>query len=399
MNHGQRGTRRLLPLLLCALLGSVLFFSSSFLASCTAPKEDLLGDSLLVDSLTAAAVASEDTDITYAPVSASPLIDVSQLMTEDTTYVACDSDSLARTAEVEHLSLPRRIARWLVTPRDSLLRTRQDRFTPGSNFEVTDESLSLQQWPLTDEIPLHRGDEVVVAERMVVGADSAEVVWVKLARDQVTMGWVPEESLHGHLLPDDSVSRFIYFFSHSHGVMFMLVLGLFGLGFVWRSVRLRELHWSWFRQIDSIYSDGFLWLLATTAFLYALIQHFAPTVWEQFYYHPSLNPLDLAPLLSFFMLLVWGTVWVGVAVVDELYHQSRIDTAYFYGLALLSGGILLYLLFTYLPFYLGFPAWMAYSVLCYRRLRYHLRFRYICGKCGAKMTQKGVCPVCGTLNQ
>jgi hypothetical protein len=82
-----------------------------------------------------------------------------------------------------------------------------------------------------------------------------------------------------------------------------------------------------------------------------------------------------------------------------LYHQSRLDKAFFYGLAVLSAGILLYVFFTFLPYYLGIPAWVCYTVRSFRHLRRHLQFRYICGHCGARMKEKGVCPVCGTLNQ
>jgi hypothetical protein len=398
--------KRILPWLWLVLVGTTLAPSVRLL-SCARPAEDMLADSLAVDSLTALAVNAGDSDISYAPVStsnltdASTLLDATLLMTEDSTALRAEADSLQRlhADSVKALSLPRRFLRWLTTPRDSLLREADARFMPGTNFEVLDDSLALRQWPFTDELPLQKGDEVVVAEYMALPGDSTGALWVKLARDQYTMGWVPEEELRGRLLPDDSLSHFVYFFSHSHVVMFIVVLGLFGLVWVARAVRSRALEWTWFRKVGSSYSTLLLWLLATTAFLYAIIQRFFPTVWEQFYYHPSFDPLDLAPLLSIFMVLVWAIVWVGVAVADELYHQSRIDAAFFYGLAVLSAGILLYVLFTFLPFWLGLPAWMGYTAMSARRLHSLLQFRYVCGHCGAKMKEKGVCPVCGAINE
>jgi hypothetical protein len=389
------------------LLAMMTVMTSGIILSCAHPAEDLLADSLAVDSLTALAIQFEDSDISYAPVSTSQLndastqLDATLLMTEDSTALRAEADSLQRlhADSVRALSLPRRFLRWLTTPRDSLLREADARFMQGTNFEVLDDSLALRQWPFTDEVPLRKGDEVVVAECMALPGDSTGAMWVKLAHDQETMGWVPEEELRGRLLPDDSVSHFVYFFSHSHVVVFIVVLGLFGLAMVGRAVRRREWSWSWFRKVETSYSTLWLWLLSTTAFLYALIQRFFPSVWELFYYHPSFDPFDLAPLLSVFVLLVWGTLWIGVAVVDELCHQKRIDRAFFYGLAVASAGILLYVLFTFLPFYLGLPAWVAYTVLCVRRIRYRSRFRYVCGQCGAKMKEKGVCPVCGAINE
>jgi hypothetical protein len=357
--------------------------------------QDLVADSLRMDSLLT--VPAQDSDITYAPVAvaSSSLVDASGLMSEDTTSLPADTVEAAPP----RLTLSARLLRWLTTPRDSALRAPQERFATGCNFEVVSDSLRLRQWPLTDEVPLQRGDEVVVAERMTIAGDSADVCWVKLARDQYTMGWVPEDELPPHLLPDDSVSRSIYFFSHAHGRVFVVVLGLFGLALAASALRRHRLHLDWFRRADSVYATLLTWLLATTAFLYALIQRFFPDVWQQFYYHPSFNPLDLAPLVALFVLMLWLTVWVGVAVADELWHQARLNMALLYGLTLLSYSILLYVLFTFLPFCLGWPAWVAYSVWSGCRLRRHLRYTCQCGRCGAKLRRKGVCPVCGALNE
>jgi hypothetical protein len=402
-NASRRGSLLLLPLGVLTLLVALVTAVPAFFASCAHPTEDMLADSLLVDSLMGNA-AAPDSDITYAPVSsatlndASTLIDASRLMTEDSTQLAADTlDAAADT--LAPLTWTQRFRRWLTTPRDSLLRLTPERFSVGCNFEVTVDTLRLRQWPLTDEVMLRRGDEVVVAERMTLPADSADAVWVKLAHDQSTMGWVAEDELSGRLLPDDSVSRFIHFFSRKHHLAFLAVLCLFGLGFVARSVRRKAIRLDEFRHIDSFCSVLLMWLLASTASLYAFIQQFFADAWQQFYYHPSLNPLDLSPLLGLFILMVWGIVWVSIAVADEIYHQPRLETAFYFSLVVMSYGILIYLLFTLLPFVLGLPAWIAYTALSATRFRYLLRYRYTCGRCGAHMHAKGKCPECGALNE
>ena len=70
--------------------------------------------------------------------------------------------------------------------------------------------------------------------------------------------------------------------------------------------------------------------MATAATLYSSIQHFVPDIWERFYYNPSLNPLDLPFILSLFMFNVWGIVLVGLATLDDLFHQVRVEAAFFY---------------------------------------------------------------------
>lgn len=376
------------------------------LAACVRPVEEkvedtLRTDSLLLDSLLADSLLapSEDSDITYAPVATSHAsqVDASNLMSEDSTSLAADSlevDTLAGP-----LTFTARILRWLTTPRDSALRTYHDRYMLGRNFVVMDDSLMLRQWPMPDEVSLRKDEEVVVADRMTEQTDTTCVQWVKLATDQGQIGWVPEDELPPHLMPDDSMSRFVYFFSHSHTLFFVVVLGMFSLVGVARSIHRRGLQHLFLRRVGSAYSILMLWLLSTTALLYAILQQCFPDVWEQFYYHPSLNPLDVAPLIGLFLVLGWGILWFSMAVVDELIHLRDFRSAFFYALSLMSYGILLYVVFTFLPYYLGFVVWVVYTAWSLRGFIRHAGNKYICGHCGAKMHTKGFCPVCGMWNE
>lgn len=175
-------------------------------------------------------------------------------------------------------------------------------YTLNSNFEVTSDSLLLQQLPLIDVLPVYKGEKLVVAEFMVQAADTVDSVWVKVARDQETMGWVREGELLKKVVPVDPISQFIHLFSSSHTVAFFVILALFGMGYLYRAVRKKRLQLIWFNDIDSIFPNILTLLMATAATLYSSIQHFVPDIWERFYYNPSLNPLDLPFILSLFML-------------------------------------------------------------------------------------------------
>lgn len=216
-------------------------------------------------------------------------------------------------------------------------------YTLNSNFEVTSDSLLLQQLPLIDVLPVYKGEKLVVAEFMVQAADTVDSVWVKVARDQETMGWVREGELLKKVVPVDPISQFIHLFSSSHTVAFFVILALFGMGYLYRAVRKKRLQLIWFNDIDSIFPNILTLLMATAATLYSSIQHFVPDIWERFYYNPSLNPLDLPFILSLFMFNVWGIVLVGLATLDDLFHQVRVEAAFFYLLGLMSCCIFLYL--------------------------------------------------------
>lgn len=147
------------------------------------------------------------------------------------------------------------------------------------------------------------------------------------------------------MVPVDPISQFIHLFSSSHTVAFFVILALFGMGYLYRAVRKKRLQLIWFNDIDSIFPNILTLLMATAATLYSSIQHFVPDIWERFYYNPSLNPLDLPFILSLFMFNVWGIVLVGLATLDDLFHQVRVEAAFFYLLGLMSCCIFLYFIF------------------------------------------------------
>lgn len=284
--------------------------------------------------------------------------------------------------------------------RDSLAYLMERHYTLNSNFEIISDSLMLQQLPLVDVLPVYKGERLVVAEFMIQPEDSVDSVWVKVARDQETMGWVYEKELLKKVVPVDSVSQFIHFFSNSHTITFFIILALFSIGYIYRAIRRRKLRWVWFNDIDSVFPAVLLWLVATAATLYAGIQHFVPDTWERFYYNPSLNPLSLPLVLSLFMFNVWGIILVGLATLDDLFHQMRTEAAFLYLLGLMSCCIFLYLFFTFTTYYyIGYPCLLLYTVWSFNRIRHTSHYKFSCGNCGAMIKTKGICPHCGAVNE
>ena len=285
-------------------------------------------------------------------------------------------------------------------PNEVLLNVVRERpYALNSNFRVTADTLWLHQLPLLDSIPVKEGDELVVAEITARKEMEGDSVWVKVARDQETIGWVPERQLLSHIVPVDPISRCIHLFSNSHALPFFLVLAVFFLCFVYRALRRKQIKLIWLNDIDSVFPITLSWLMAAAATLYNSMQHFVPETWERYYYDPSLNPFDLPFVLGLFVLSVFLILLLGVALLDDLFHQTTMEVAFFYLLGLASCCIFLYIFFTYLWVYLAYLAFIAYSVWCVRRLRKANSYPYACGACGAKMRSKGICPHCGALNE
>ena len=94
-------------------------------------------------------------------------------------------------------------------------------YTQNYNFLVTADSLWLVvQQPsevisdmMVDTITVARGDRLVVADIITLPTDTIDSVWVQVARDQLTMGWIREKTMLPGVAPDNPISQFITFFS------------------------------------------------------------------------------------------------------------------------------------------------------------------------------------------
>lgn len=269
----------------------------------------------------------------------------------------------------------------------------------NSNFVVISDTLWLRILPFRDSIAVIKGNELVVAEFSIHPKDSVDSVWVKVARDQQTIGWLREKDLLENIVPVDPISRAIHWFSNSHTQPFFMIVCGFLLWFFYRSYRRKQIKQVWFNDIDSVFPICLIWLLVTAAMLYNTMQHFVPQTWQRFYYDPSLSPLDVPGILSAFILCLWLIALVGIALLDDIFHLAKPELAFFYLVGLFTFCILSYILFTWIWVYMAYALWILYTLWAVIRLRKVGRHVYACGNCGQTMRKKGICPNCGALNE
>lgn len=280
----------------------------------------------------------------------------------------------------------------------------------NDNFVVTADTLHLQaQQPLhnmptpqalpADSLFILRGEELVIAQVAVIPEDSVDSVWVKVAHDQLLMGWTHESELLSSVVPDDPISRFIYLFSLRHLPYFVCLTALALALLVVRRVRHARSRVFLIHDIASVYPTLLTVVLGGAAVLYAHIQRFEPDMWVRFYYHPTLNPFSLPLLLGLFVLLFWLILILSMAVADEVFDQLPLGGALFYLLTLLGVCMCLYTLFSLAAFYwAGVVLYALYAVAALCRFFLWFRPRYVCGRCGCKMHDLGTCPHCGARN-
>ena len=290
---------------------------------------------------------------------------------------------------------------------DSVSFYRQHHYWRNYEFAVAADPLTIRAaYPGSDGLKLPEDsmtlrphDRIVVADVMSIPQDTVDSVWVKVARDQLTQGWVREKTLLEKVVPDSPISKFIHNFSDRRMIFVVSCLGVAVLLYLVQVIRRKRALIVHFNDISSVYPTLLCITVSGAAALYGSVQRFAPETWVEFYYHPSLNPFVLPPVLGLFIGSVWLMLVMAIAVVDDLRRCPDLVDGVSYLAGLAGVCMILYLFFTLTtPLYIGYPLLLAYW---YFALRCHLRRRrprYICGACHKPLTRLGRCPHCGAIN-
>lgn len=291
---------------------------------------------------------------------------------------------------------------------DSVTFFRTHHYGHNYNFRVTADSLKLlvigNPMEIGHAITLHEvsvgdGDLLVVGDIFTLPSDEEDSIWVQVLRDSETMGWIHETELLENVVPNNPISRFISFFSNTHLLIILaflvLVSGLYAL----RSLYRRKAKLVHFNDIGSVYPTLLTLLVASSAVFYSSIQLWAPDTWSHFYFHPTLNPFHGPVLIGIFLASVWALLIVAMAsLADSRRYLTPAEMMVYY-LGLMGVCAVDYVVFSVSTlYYIGYPLLLAYYVFAlYRYFRY-AHVRYICGNCGRRMREKGVCPWCGAQN-
>ncbi len=281
-------------------------------------------------------------------------------------------------------------------------------YTQNYNFLVRTDSMpvipqlpaeALSDMPV-DTLMLHKGDHLVVADIRTVPIDTIDSVWVKVARDQQTAGWIHEHDLLQGVSPDDPISQFIDFFSDAHLLIFLALVVVVVAVYINRTLLSRQAKLVHFNDIASLYPTLLCLLIALAATVYSSIQMFEPEKWRHFYYHPTLNPYAVPPVLGLFLVSVWAILIVAIAALDDLRRQLPLGEAFLYLLGLGATCAVVYVVFSvFTLYYIGYPLLLAYTFFALWRYFRHPRPRYQCGRCGGLLYKKGTCPHCGAQNE
>ncbi len=293
---------------------------------------------------------------------------------------------------------------------DSLTFQATHHYTNNFNFIVSKDSLSLtRQQPEEvlsglpiDTVKVFRHNHLVVADIRILKNDSlanADSVWVQLARDQETFGWIQESRLLPAVVPDDPISQFINTFSNVHLLIFLVIISLISVVYMTRKLMRQNANIVHFRDISSFYPTLLCIVVAASATFYASIQMFAQETWRHFYFHPTLNPFSVPLILGVFLISVWAILIIGIAAIDDVRHELSLGEAVMYLCGLAAVCAVDYIVFSISTlYYIGYLLLVVYVFFALRQYFRNHRVVYQCGNCGATLRRKGCCPHCGAIN-
>ncbi len=242
-------------------------------------------------------------------------------------------------------------------------------YTANFNFRLTGDLPLQREQPLHtqqvqgDSVWLQSGDEVVVAQIAVIPEDSVDTVWVKLARDQMTQGWVREGRMMESVVPSDPISEFINLFSSRHTNYFMSFSLLMLLVWLWMKSKRYRMPVVHYDDIGSGYPAAFCLTLSASALLYAWIQKYHAEAWQEYYFHPSLNPFGQPWIVAIFLCSVWALTVMALATADEMLRLLKGRGLLFYGATLVAVAMVDYMFFTVAPFpWVSVPCFIIYLI-------------------------------------
>jgi len=298
---------------------------------------------------------------------------------------------------------------WIPTEEqlDSISFYTTHHYSQNYNFVVEADSLELlqqQSIELGNEVSLppvmvYKDDRLVVADIVMLPSDPVDSVWVQVARDEETIGWIHESDMLMSVAPDNLISRFIDSFSDTHLLIMLSIVVLSLALFVVNSLYRYNAKIVHFRDINSFYPTLLALLVSASAVFYSTIQLVDPESWRHFYYHPTLNPFSVPFHLGMFLSSVWAILIIGIATLDDIRRKLPAGQGLMYFLGLAAVCSVDYVVFSVSTLYfIGYPLLVAYIIFALWSYFMYSSSRYICGNCGHPLHEKGICPHCGVRN-
>lgn len=257
-------------------------------------------------------------------------------MKRATLYICC-AILLAMSIVISCTYQPRSThSDWALSPQqlDSIKFSELHHYNVGYNFVLSADSMQLRSAPSNytlnldyapDSAMLVKGEDFVVTEifRNPVAEGKSDSIWLRVGSDEVPLGWVSESEMLSNATPVDPISQFIHWCKSNDVLILMVFVAIYFICILMMRSR-KTFPFVVSHNKISIYPVAFLICIAIAGTLHAFVFRFSYDSWQEFYFHPSLNPFCLPPLMALHI----GSVWLCLLLYLSSYFElkSRIPT-------------------------------------------------------------------------
>ena len=297
---------------------------------------------------------------------------------------------------------------WITTETndvDTIDFRKKHHYSHNHFFEVTDTILVLNN--RTDNTFSGLKDSIYITEKSIIAVidiknethDDQQIIWIRVAKDALIQGWIKENELLSRIVPDNIISKCIYWFS-KYKTIFFVVITIISctLIFILRHKKIPFKH--------DIIPNGFYPTLlnctvAFTTLIYGTISTYALEAWIEYYYNPTLNPLtpNLPVILRLFIFSVWLILILFIATIDDFIYQRKIKSCIIYFITFPIICVLSYLIFTLsIPYHIAYPLFVLYIVFLASKHFSKKKTIYHCGICNSPLETNGKCKECDIIN-
>ena len=155
-------------------------------------------------------------------------------------------------------------------------------------------------------------------------------LWVNVAQSAEHHGWLLEKDLRNKAIPDDPISFFIYKFSGwRSAAAIIFVIGLMVAFFSIRRKHYAVVVKNFVEAISSPYAVAMTCAAGILGMVYGLLESIAPDAWQQFFFHPTINPFaeGIPFILRVFVAMIWINLVLAVATFDDFRTRMYLSKA------------------------------------------------------------------------
>ncbi|MCH5178169.1 MAG: hypothetical protein J1F13_00695 [Prevotellaceae bacterium] len=223
---------------------------------------------------------------------------------------------------------------------DSIAFSTTHHYNIGYNFVLIADSMQLFTTPegvslnldyAPDSAIIRSNEDFVITEIYhvpVVDSTITDSIWLRVGSDGIPLGWVSEGELLNKAAPVDPISLLIFYVRHHDkfilALSFIIILAI-AIYIIVAEKKIAKFNK---QRVVSYYSIAFLLSITAAGVVYSILTDKHSDLWQDFYFHPTLNPLGLQKMLALYLSTIWLSIILWLAsIFDLIAKTSPIKTA------------------------------------------------------------------------